>query len=41
MQKQDLSKLRTRKMKGLKKRRAEAVAGEQDGHAPKEARVAS
>lgn len=30
MQKQDLSKLRTRKMKGLRKRKAEAVDGEQD-----------
>lgn len=41
MQKQDLSKLHTRKMKGLRKRRAEAPVGEQDAHAPKEARVAS
>lgn len=41
MQKQDLSKLRTRKMKGLRKRKAQAAVGEQDGHAPKEARVAS
>lgn len=41
MQKQDLSKLRTRKMKGLRKRKADGVVGEQDGHAPKEAKVAS
>ncbi|TNM94522.1 ribosome production factor 2 homolog [Takifugu rubripes] len=41
MQKQDLSKLRTRKMKGLRKRKGRAAVGEQDGPAPKEARVAS
>lgn len=41
MQKQDLSKLRTRKMKGLRKRKGAEHGGEQDGHAPKEARVAS
>lgn len=41
MQKQDLSKLRTRKMKGLRKRKGGTDVGEQDGPAPKEARVAS
>ena len=38
MQKQDLSKLHTRKMKGLRKRKGEVVAEEQEGQAPKVAR---
>lgn len=41
MQKQDLSKLQTRKMKGLRKRKGEVVAEEQDGQAPKVAKVES
>lgn len=47
MQKQDLSKLQTRKMKGLRKRRGEEVAAEevaaeeQDAQAPKVAKVDS
>ncbi|GAA6218553.1 ribosome production factor 2 homolog [Lates japonicus] len=41
MQKQDLSKLHTRKMKGLRKRKGEVVTGEQDGQAPKVAKVES
>uniref|UniRef100_A0A7N8XSB4 Ribosome production factor 2 homolog n=1 Tax=Mastacembelus armatus TaxID=205130 RepID=A0A7N8XSB4_9TELE len=41
MQKQDLSKLRTRKMKGLRKRKGEVAAEEQDGQAPKVAKVES
>ena len=38
MQKQDLSKLQTRKMKGLRKRKGEVVAAEQDGQVPKVAK---
>lgn len=41
MQKQDLSKLQTRKMKGLRKRRGDVVADDQDGHAPKVSKVDS
>lgn len=44
MQKQDLSKLQTRKMKGLRKRKAadvDANADEQEGHAPKSSKVDS
>lgn len=41
MQKQDLSKLQTRKMKGLRKRRGEVVTEEQEGQAPKVAKVES
>lgn len=42
MQRQDLSKLRTRKMKGLRKRKGEVVAADdQDGQAPKVAKVES
>ncbi|XP_054617609.1 ribosome production factor 2 homolog [Dunckerocampus dactyliophorus] len=40
MQKQDLSKLQTRKMKGLK-RKGEVVAGEQEGETSKVAKVES
>ncbi|XP_077408687.1 ribosome production factor 2 homolog [Vanacampus margaritifer] len=40
MQKQDLSKLQTRKMKGLRKRKGEVVhGGEQDGESPKVAKL--
>lgn len=44
MQKQDLSKLQTRKMKGLRKRKAvevDSTASEQEGHAPKSSKVDS
>lgn len=41
MQKQDLSKLQTRKMKGLRKRKGEVVAEEQDVQQPKLAKVES
>ncbi|KAG7244172.1 hypothetical protein INR49_004245 [Caranx melampygus] len=41
MQKQDLSKLHTRKMKGLRKRKGGVVAEEQDGQAPKVAKLDS
>lgn len=44
MQKQDLSKLQTRKMKGLRKRKAADVdtsANEQEGHSPKSSKVDS
>uniref|UniRef100_A0A8C4F343 Ribosome production factor 2 homolog n=1 Tax=Dicentrarchus labrax TaxID=13489 RepID=A0A8C4F343_DICLA len=41
MQKQDLSKLQTRKMKGLRKRKGGVVAEDQDGQAPKVAKVES
>lgn len=39
MQKQDLSKLQTRKMKGLRKRKGEVVAQDQDGQSPKVTKV--
>lgn len=44
MQKQDLSKLQTRKMKGLRKRKAadvDATVDEQEGYAPKSSKVDS
>lgn len=44
MQKQDLSKLQTRKMKGLRKRKAADVdtsANEQEVHSPKSSKVDS
>lgn len=44
MQKQDLSKLQTRKMKGLRKRKAADVdtnSNEQEDHAPKSSKVDS
>ncbi|TNN85438.1 Ribosome production factor 2 [Liparis tanakae] len=41
MQKQDLSKLQTRKMKGLRKRGAAPVTAEQDAQEPKVAKVES
>ncbi|KAM4633208.1 ribosome production factor 2 homolog [Polymixia lowei] len=42
MQKQDLSKLQTRKMKGLRKRRGEVVAeAQEEGQSPKVAKVDS
>lgn len=41
MQKQDLSKLQTRKMKGLRKRGGEVVSEDQDGQTSKVAKVES
>lgn len=41
MQKQDLSKLQTRKLRGLKKRRGEVVAEEEQRPEPKVAKVES
>lgn len=41
MQKQDLSKLQTRKMKGLRKRKGEVIAEDQDGLATKVSKVKS
>lgn len=41
MQKQDLSKLHTRKMKGLRKRKGEVMAEEQDVQESKVAKVES
>lgn len=41
MQKQDLAKLQTRKMKGLRKRRGDVVAEDQDAQAPKVVKVDS
>jgi len=41
MQKKDLAKLQTCKMKGLRKRRGEVVTEDQDAQAPKVVKVDS